>query len=194
MEPPFPIPEKYLSHLGDEELSELSSILQFRRVLKNKVLIEAGKPVKDVYLVKEGVLKSIIVDEKGREVNTHMAWNGMFITAYYSLINRKPADESVVSITNSELFFFSYKKFSSLFDKYPKIERLGRINAEEAFSCYADRGRMLLTMTAKERYSHFMQTTPSQIFQHIPMQDIASYLGIAPGSLSRIRNELLHIC
>ncbi len=190
----LPVNHKYLSNLGEEELHQLFSILSSRIVAKNEVLIPAGKFVKDVFYIKKGIVRLFLPDQNGKEINTHLAWDGMFITSYYSLIHKKPSDESVVAVTPCELYHFNYASFSALFDPFPKVERLGRILAEEAFSCLAERGRMLQTMTAKERYLYLMQTIPPEIFLHIPMQDIASYLGIAPGSLSRIRSEFLHIC
>lgn len=194
MQPDFPIHEYYLSHLGQEEVKQLASIVRYRGAVKNEMLINIGKPVKDIYYIHKGLVRLYMPDESGREINTHFAWDGMFITSYYSLINNKLSDEAVVAITDCELYHFNYHKLAALFDPYPKVERLGRILAEQAFSCLAERGRMLQTMTAKERYLHLMKTIPTEVFQNIPMQDIASYLGIAPGSLSRIRNEFLHIC
>lgn len=194
MQPSFPIHQKYLSHLGEEEIDQLSSIMQYRTAAKNDILIHAGRPVKDVYYIQKGLVRLFMPDESGSEINTHLAWDGMFITSYYSLINNKLSDEAVAAITACELFHFTYESLAAFFDHYPKMERLGRILAEEAFSCNSERGRMLQTMTAKERYVHLTKIIPTEIFRNIPMQDIASYLGIAPGSLSRIRNELLHIC
>lgn len=190
----FPIHESFLDILGEEEIALLASIVKFRRAERNDLLIHTGKPVKDIFYIHKGLVRLYMPDESGREINTHFAWDGMFITSYYSLINNKLSDEAVVAITDCELYHFSYHQLAALFDPYPKVERLGRILAEQAFCCLAERGRMLQTMTAKERYLHLLKTIPTEVFQNIPMQDIASYLGIAPGSLSRIRNEFLHIC
>lgn len=190
----FPIPEKYLNYLGDEEVKQLALLMKYRSAAKNEMLIQAEKPVKDVFYIHKGIVRLFMYDENGQEINTHLAWDGMFITSYYSLINNKLSDESLIALTPCELYHFSYDQLAALFDLYPKVERLGRILAEEAFSCLAERGRMLQTMTAKERYLHLMKSIPAEIFLHIPMQDIASFLGIAPGSLSRIRSEFLHIC
>lgn len=180
--------------MGEEELHQLSSIMKDKSAAKNEVLVRADKPVKDVYYIHKGIVRLNMADERGRDFNTHLAWDGMFITSYYSLIKNQLSDESVTAVTPCELYHFQYSQLAALFDPYPKVERLGRILAEEAFSCLAERGRMLQTMTAKERYLHLMEKIPIEIFRNIPMQDIASYLGIAPGSLSRIRNESLHIC
>ncbi len=194
MQPLFPLHPKYLNHLGAEEIVLLSSLVKHRLATKNEKLIHAGKPSKEVFYIHKGILRLYMPDEKGREVNTHLAWEGMFLTSYYSLINNKISDEAAVALTDCELYQFDYDNLVALYDTYPKIERLGRLLAEESFSCLVERGRMLQTMTAKERYLHFMQTMPVEVFRAIPLQEIASYLGIAPGSLSRIRNEFLHIC
>lgn len=194
MDTSFPLDEKYLNHLGEEEIAQLAAIMKYRTAAKNEVLVPPDKPVKDVYYIQKGIVRLFMMDENGREINTHLAWDGMFISSYYSLINNKLSDESVIAISPCELFHFNYDHLEALFDSYPKVERLGRVLAEEAFSCLAERGRMLQTMTAKDRYLYLMKTIPREIFLQIPMQDIASFLGIAPGSLSRIRNEFLHIC
>lgn len=185
---------KYRNHLGEEEMKQLASIVQFRTAGKNEVLVPCGKPVKEVFYIQKGFVRLMMPDENGKEINTHLAWDGMFITSYYSLINQQVSDESVVTITDCALYHVRYEQMEALYDSFPRLERLGRIIAEEAISCLAERGCMLQSMTAKERYLHQMNTMPPEIFLTIPLQDIASYLGIAPGSLSRIRNEILHIC
>lgn len=190
----LPIHHKYSNLLGEEELRQLATLMKYKTASKNEVLIPVGKTVKDVFYIKKGIVRLALPDESGKEVNTHIAWEGMFISSYYSLINNKLSDESVIAITECELLHFPYEELATLFDPFPKIERLARILAEEAFVCLAERGRMLQTMTASERYYHLMKTIPAEIFLNIPLQEIASYLGIAPGSLSRIRNEFLHIC
>ncbi|MFN6944671.1 MAG: Crp/Fnr family transcriptional regulator [Cytophagaceae bacterium] len=190
----IPINQKYLSHLGPEEMELIFSVAEHREVKKSEVIIHAHKPVKDVFYIHKGIVRLFMLDENGREVNTHIAWEGMFITSFYSLINNKPSDESVIAVNDCELFHFPYEFLSGMFDRFPKVERLGRILAEEAFSCQFERVRMMQTMTAKKRYQYLMESIPKEIFMQISMQDIASYLGIAPGSLSRIRNEFLHIC
>ena len=190
----FPVHHKYLSQLGEEELEQLALLMKYKTAAKNEVLIAAGKAVKDVYYVKKGIVRLSLPDEKGKEVNIHLAWDGMFISSYYSLINNQISDESVIAITPCELLQFPYEGLAALFDPYPKVERLARILAEEAFVCLAERVRMLQTMTATERYLHLMKSIPAEVFLQIPLKEIASFLGIAPGSLSRIRNEFLHIC
>ena len=194
MEQAFSIHHKYLNQLGEEELKQLASLMKYKSAGKNEVLIPAGKAVKYVFYVKKGIVRLSFPDKGGKEVNTHLAWDGMFISSYYSLINNRISDESVITITPCELLQFPYEGLVALFDPYPKVERLARILAEEAFVCLAERVRMLQTMAASERYHHLMKTIPAEVFLNIPLQEIASFLGIAPGSLSRIRNEFLHIC
>lgn len=193
MQAVFPVQHKFLQLLGEEEISRLSALMDFRFAQKNEVLIPVGKPVKDVFYIKKGIVRSFLPDESGREINIHLAWEGMFVTSFYSRINNRHSDESVVAITPCELYHFTYDGLASLFDPYPKVERLARLLAEEAFSCLGDRVRFLQTLSAKERYLQLMGTIPAHIFLNIPLQELASYLGIAPGSLSRIRNEFLHI-
>lgn len=108
MQPSFPIHQKYLSHLGEEEIDQLSSIMQYRTAAKNEILIHAGRHVKDVYYIQKGLVRLFMLDESGSEINTHLAWDGMFITSYYSLINNKLSDEAVAAITACELFHFTY--------------------------------------------------------------------------------------
>ncbi|MFN3402556.1 MAG: Crp/Fnr family transcriptional regulator [Cytophagaceae bacterium] len=188
----LPVNPIYLSFLNDEDVQVISSLISYKQVKKNTILISRDKPVNDVYYVQKGIVRLFMVNQEGEEINTHFAWNGMFITSFYSLINNKPSDEAVIAITDCELYHFRYQDLAALFDKHPKIERLGRILSEEAFCCLAERSRMLQTLTAGERYLHMMENTPKEFFLQISLQDIASYLGIAPGSLSRIRNEFLH--
>lgn len=190
----FEIDEKYRSLLGQAEAEVLMPLMQPCAFDKNAALIPAGQRVKDVFYIRKGIVRLFMPDERGKEVNTHIAWDGMFITSLFSFLNDKISDECVVTVTPCELLRINFDKLLLLYDQYPKIERLARYLVEEAFCCLACRGRMLQTMTARERYQHFMDTTPKEVFFNIPLQEIASFLGIAPGSLSRIRNGFLHTC
>ncbi|WMJ74174.1 Crp/Fnr family transcriptional regulator [Cytophagaceae bacterium ABcell3] len=189
MQASLPIQSKYLNFLGPEEKELLFAQAAQLHAKKGDAIIVPGKPVKDVFYIQKGIVRLYMTDEGGREINTHLAWEGMFITSLYSLINNKPSDESLMAVTDCELLHFPYSFISSMFDRYPKVERLAKMLVEEAFSCQFERIRMMQAMTAKKRYSHLMESMPNEVFLKVPMQDIASYLGIAPGSLSRIRNE-----
>jgi CRP-like cAMP-binding protein len=186
--------ERLNAGLGPEELAFLATIVKEEFVPKDKILVDLNVAVKEVFFIEKGIVRLFYLNEKGEEMNTHFAWDGMLITSYYSLLKQQPSDECLKTLTDCHLFRAPYSAFVESFDRFPRIERMTRVAAEQSFLCTAERSRYLQTLVARDRYEKFLKSTPLHIFQQMPLLHIASYLGIAPGSLSRIRNEFLHIC
>lgn len=143
---------------------------------------------KKIAFVKSGVLRAYYCNDKGKEYNKTFFMKNHFLGAYSSLITGKKNLIDIDCLTDCTLLVCEYKKITILYDLYPKIERLARILAEQFFVQKEKREIELVTLEAKERYLIFKQEYP-QLEQLISQYHIASYLGVSPTQLSRIRAQ-----
>ena len=127
---------------------------------------------------------------EGKEINTYFACDNQFISSFSSFINRTPSFEILETIEDSVVLELSYNALTKLYLESRKFEKLGRILAEKNYLCILDRTFLMQTKTAKEKYLDFIKTNDKKILQKVPQHQIASFLGIAPESLSRVRREI----
>jgi CRP/FNR family transcriptional regulator, anaerobic regulatory protein len=111
------------------------------------------------------------------------------VTDNQSRLNNLPSIINIKAIVPSELLIIKNKDLQYLFERIPKIERLSRILMEQFFIKFTQLSIDLQVLSAKDRYVKMLQEYPD-ISQKVPLYHIANYLGIAPKSLSRIRNEI----
>ncbi|QHS63073.1 Crp/Fnr family transcriptional regulator [Chitinophaga agri] len=151
-------------------------------------LTHAGRVSSAIYFISEGIVRVFTVHQD-REVCLDFAFPGQFSTAYASFITQHPSAVSLQAITPVKGFAFYYTDLQELYQRSHTAERTGRLLAEYQYLRKYRRELALLQYTAKERYIQLLEEYP-QVVQQIPVKYIASYLGIAPESLSRIRKEL----
>lgn len=160
------------------------------QTLKAKTLVcREGQTMQYLYFVASGLLRTYVL-ENGKDVSTYFACDKQFISCYSSFILQKPSQENLEVIEDSFVYRISYKDLQMLYQKNPKLERIRSFLAEQNYLCILDRALTLQTKTAKERYIAFMEKHEFKTVQRLPQYMLASYLGIAPESLSRIRKEL----
>jgi CRP-like cAMP-binding protein len=175
--------------LNDKEKNFFISILE-HKILKRKTLyLQAGEVCKYSTFVVDGALKSFTVDKEGKEHILSFATKDWWIADMYSYISRKPAVQTIEAIADSEILLLSWENQQSLYEKVPKFERFFRILIENALVANQQRLIDNLSSTAEERYLHFIKKYPL-IPSCVPQHNIASYLGITPEFLSKIRARL----
>lgn len=175
--------------LNEKERVYFLSLLE-RRVLKRKKLIlKQGIVCQYVAFVIDGALKSYTIDHEGKEHILNFATPDWWISDMYSLISQKPAILNIEAIADSEILVLSRDNREKLYQTIPKFERFFRILVEN--SLVANQQRLIdnLSATAEERYLHFIGKYPTIPFC-VPQHSIASYLGITPEFLSKIRSRL----
>jgi len=112
-----------------------------------------------------------------------------WINDMYSFLTQQPARYTIDALEETEVIYIEQKKWETLFERVPKFERFFRMLLQNAFIVNQERIIAAMSSTAEERYLHFLQRYP-QFEQRIPQHQIASFLGITPESLSRIRKQL----
>lgn len=173
----------------DSVSSETFLSLFSKKVLKKgEVFARRGEHSKQFAFVEEGVLRAYYTKDNGEQYNKTFFTKGYFVGAYSSLITGTQNLIDIDCLTDCVLNVASFESVVNLYNKYPQIERLARILAEQFFVNKEKREIEFVTLEAKERYSIFQIEHPG-LEQLIPQYHIASYLGVSPTQLSRIRGQ-----
>jgi len=161
-----------------------------RKEFKAKTLIiKEGSIAHNLYFIESGLLRTYHLLD-GKEINTYFACDKQFISTFSSFISQTASFEILEAIEDSNVYELSYHTLAELYTESSKFEKLGRILAEKNYLCVLDRTLTMQTKTAKEKYLEFIKNYDKKIIQRVPQHQIASFLGIAPESLSRVRKEI----
>ena len=179
---------KHIS-LNEEELSYFTSLLQLKRLRKKQFLLEEGEVFQYECFVNSGCLRQYYLDEKGQEHIIQFAISDWWIGDQYSFLTGLPSANFIDAIEESQVLLISKINLEQLYTKVPKFERLFRIAFQNSYVALQRRILSNLSQTAQERYLDFNKRY-HEIEQKVPQHQIASYLGITPESLSRIRKQL----
>jgi CRP-like cAMP-binding protein len=177
--------------LSEDEWPILFGCIEFKVLQKNEHLLKEGQLCDFVVLVRQGALIYYKLIDEIKEVTTDFAFEGDWVTDNLSRLNHTASFINIKAIEDSELLVFRQAGLERLYSKVPKLEKLGRQLMENAFVKIAQHSIDLQVLSATERYTKLLIAHP-EILQRVPLYHIANYLGIAPKSLSRIRNELSH--
>lgn len=155
---------------------------------RGDVLHEAGKVCQSLYFINSGFVRVYFVQD-GDEVTNHLNGAGGFMTAYNSFITQTRSHETIQCVTDCALLQISKADFETLLSHSQKWAEFGRKLYENSLSCKEQRTNDFITLSAEERYLKLLREQPT-VVQHVPVQYIASFLGMKPESLSRIRRKI----
>ena len=175
--------------LTPEETDYFTSILITRHIPKKEYLVKEGDYVRYQGFVNSGCLRTFFVDPKGVEHNVQFAIEDWWTGDMHGFLTQKPARYNIVAIEDTEMLCFDRQAQEELYVRIPKFERFFRHLLQNAFIAQQERIIANLSETAEERYLNFRKKYP-KMDKRIPQNQIASFLGITPESLSRIRRQL----
>jgi CRP-like cAMP-binding protein len=178
---------KHLQLTKDEE-SYFVSFLKERKIKRKQFILRENEICEDSIFVTNGCLRSYTVDQNGFEHILQFAPPDWWIADMYSLISQKPGNLNIEAIEDSDVLLLSRKNQEKLFTGVPKFERFFRIITEN--SLVASRQRVLdsMSLTAQQRFAAFCHQYPTLI-EHLPQKLIASYIGVTPEFLSKVKSE-----
>ncbi len=179
----------FISNIKRETWEKFSELFEETSLKKGEYFIKEGELASQIGFLKEGVIRAFYRDNRGAEYNKHFFTNNNFAAGYSSLITGAPNLINQQALTDCKLFTARYKDIELLYETYQDLERFGRKLAEQFFVHKEQREVNIVMLDADKRYLIFQQEFPF-LEQLIPQYHIASYLGITPTQLSRIRRKL----
>ncbi len=159
-----------------------------KKISKNDFLTRKGKICNDFYFLAEGYVRSYTIDLKGQDITTGFYNGEEVVCELSSFFKRIPGTEDFVALSDCETLVINFEKVQRAFHGMPEFREFGRGMLINAYTGLKQRVMSSLHLTAEERYDMLIQNNPG-IFQHAPLKNIASYLGVTDTSLSRIRKE-----
>lgn len=156
----------------------------------NECYVKEGQIAKTIGWVESGMLRSFQIDYQGEEVTTNLFLTGSFCGAYYSFYEQKPSFEYIQAMGPVRLKTIEFHALNELYDCRPEINRIGRKLIEQVCIQKDIRIAKMLQLNAKQRYQWFLESY-GEVVNTVQLRFIASYLGMKPETLSRIRRELI---
>ncbi|QGY45640.1 cyclic nucleotide-binding domain-containing protein [Maribellus comscasis] len=157
-------------------------------IKKKKDLLVPGEVCKYIYFIKQGSLRSYFIDPKGIEHIYQIRLDNSWISDLESFFSKRPSKYYIEALEDSQMLRISTERLEQLYEEVPTLERYFRILFQKAYINALERLNATMWESAVERYNDMLKEHPD-MFQRIPLVYIASYLGITPESLSRIRKK-----
>lgn len=179
---------KQFANISEKELNAVHNMLEIVKIEKNKVFIKENQIADTIAFIQSGYLR-VAFNHDGDEVTRDITSVHSFITALTSFITKTPSFEVVKTITDCELYLIRRNDLNFLYENYNNWQKIGRRIVEEMFVRSQKRIYNLITKTAEEKYLNILNNKPDLI-KNVPLQYIASYLGITSQSLSRLRKKI----
>ena len=184
--------EKYLNSFGffsKEEIAEVSKIGTYQEIKKGEFFFKGDKICEQVAFVKKGIFRHFYPLDSGEEVTYCFTFFDNFITAYSSFVTNKPTKEHIQALTDAKIFVLPRWKVEELTNTQEGWMKFSKKIAEKQYIKREDRILLLQKEKAKFKYEYLLQTKPEYL-QNIPLQYLASYIGVTQRHLSRLRREI----
>lgn len=182
--------KKYINSyaaFNEAELNDIAGRFTERAVLKNDFLLREGTLCQDLVFVQEGCLRLYYID-KDVEISVWFAFPDSSAIDIYSFISDKPSNYYLQAIEDSKILYLPKSELSVLYIKFPVMQEMMRKFWEDAVLNLIDRFTALQRDSAEKRYLDLMAKPP--YLQKIPQKYLASFIGVTPTSLSRIRKGI----
>lgn len=180
----------YFHSLGftGENLDAIVNAFELQHFKKNDYVVEEGKTSRYIGFVETGMFQYYVIKE-GEEVTSYVSIENTFFASVLSFISETPALENIKALVEGSISMISKPKLKQLISDVPGFKDF-YIGLLEATICGIDASRHdLIVLTAEQRYEKMLSSQP-HLLQQIPLQHLASMLGVTPRHLSRIRSKI----
>ncbi|MGR3808901.1 Crp/Fnr family transcriptional regulator [Jiulongibacter sp. NS-SX5] len=174
--------------LSKDESDYLQKCIQKKVYKKHEIIFSAGQVSKEIYFVTKGCVRLFYLVD-GQDKTAFFYTEGQFICAGESYTFGTPAVENYEALENTELYSFSKEQIDRLLHFSPKFELIARIATENELICSQKIIASFVTKSAEQRYLDLLETQ-GELLQRVPQQYIATYLGVSPETLSRIKQRV----
>lgn len=176
--------------LSDVEKDICKSLFSPKKLRKRQYILQQDDICKNLIFVEKGILRSYSMDSKGNEHILQFAPEGWWISDVYSFLTGETAVYNIEAIEDSELLLISKSSLDELYERVPKFERYFRLLSQANMVATHRRLTASLSDSADEKYLRLLSAYPN-IVARVPQHMIASYLGITPETLSRVRKRIV---
>jgi CRP/FNR family transcriptional regulator, anaerobic regulatory protein len=181
--------KSYFGVIHTDDLKTIISLFKLTTIKKGDFLLKAGKRCDHLSFVQTGLLRMFITTDE-KEITQWISTKGSFSTDLSSFVFETTSRLSIQALTDTKIYSITkadYKKIGELVPKWHELEKLFIVRC---FIILEERIFSHLSMTAEERYDYFFEKN-SELFNQVPLQYIASMLGMTPETFSRIRKKQL---
>jgi CRP/FNR family transcriptional regulator, anaerobic regulatory protein len=177
--------------ISDVELEMFQHLIQYKPnvLAKNDLFLRVGQVCTSVAFIESGTILCFRENDNADKLVCDVYFEGTWAGYLQSMITKTPSDMTIQALEDTRIVEIQYNNLLTLFEQFPMAERLSRKLTEESFIQIAQRMANLQFLTAEERYMNLTKEEP-RLIERVPQYYLASLLGIAPQSLSRIRKNL----
>lgn len=178
-----------ISPIEDDTIEELQNCFKPLFLKKNEFFVSEGEYAQKIGFLKKGIIRAFFLNQEGKEYTKQFFVGSSIIGAYTSLLTKQPNKIAQQALTDCQILVANFTDVEKLYDKFHDLEKLGRRIAEFYFLEKEQKEIEMALLDADKRYLILRERFPA-IETIVPQYYIASYLGISPTQLSRIRRKL----
>lgn len=180
--------QQHFGELSKEELAIIQSYFHEEKLSKNEYFTESGQICNRLSIVQSGILRVYAVTENGKEITQWLSTKDFLITEVTGFFFNHANRWSIRAFTDTQLLTISKTNYQKLCKEFPKWNEIEKQFIVKCFAMIEDRIFSHLSMTAEERYNQYFEQN-KELFHQVPLQYIASILGMTPETFSRIRKR-----
>lgn len=177
-----------IGKINDSDWTIFSSKLKKIKYPKNTTVLAVGKTENYLSFIEKGSIR-LFIPKVENDLTFGFCFENEFVSAYDSFLRQKPCKYQVETLTATTLWRISYNDLQTVYETSDIGITIGRLTAENLFLIKSEREQSLLNETAEQRYLSLFKNRPNLI-KEIPLKYLASYIGITPQALSRIRKRI----
>ncbi len=174
--------------LSQKEWDVFAECFIYRSVPRKFRLVAVGDVSREAYFINKGAAR-LFFEKEGEEISANFMFENNFVASLESFLLQVPSRQAIDTLEDCELLVLSKQRLEELIHKQPQFNLFSKAIAETAFIMLQRRASSFILDSAEERYMNMLQQRP-EILERVPQHMIASYLGVTPVSLSRIRKRI----
>ena len=175
-------------HYNEQTFEQIKPYIKTVFLKAGEYLLETGKICRQIAFIENGLMRLYYLHD-GKEITNCFCRESSLTCSYKSLITQEESDIAIQAVEDATLYVFSYDALQELYQKDLFWQQVGRIAGEGEYIVAEKHRRFLTDFSATERYQQILENDPD-LLQRVPLHYLASYLQIAPETLSRIRKKL----
>jgi len=176
-------------HIPDDDAAVIVQHLAIKTVPEGQYLLREGEIAREMFFICKGILKIVAINDKGEELTYFFLKENQFCTILQSFNNKLPAGEGIKTACETTLIVLPREELLAIYEKLPYLKEVIAQVTQATLLAKIQTRNNYLGLDATTRYKQFIELQP-EIALRVSLQDVASYLGITPQSLSRIRRSV----